>query len=91
MMGRCLWVFTCSIFATTVAAAPRPLGGERAETVAPPMRVVGYLASWGVRSKGTSISKLPARHLSHIFYAFADIAKDGSVTLGNPCTDVGAC
>jgi chitinase len=55
------------------------------------MRVVGYLASWGVRSKGTSIARLPARNLTHIFYAFAAIAKDGSVTLDDPCVDVGAC
>jgi chitinase len=90
-MNRWLNMFSCSIFATTVALVPRTVGGERLETNAPPMRVVGYLASWGVRSKGTSIANLPAKHLSHIFYAFADIAKDGSVTLGNPCVDVGAC
>jgi chitinase len=60
---------------------------------APPRisRVVGYLASWGVRTKGTEIANLPARDLTHIFYAFADIAPDGSVVLGNPCSDVGAC
>jgi len=57
----------------------------------PPMRVVGYLASWGVRSKGTAIADLPAADLTHIFYAFAEIAPDGSVTLGNQCLDVGVC
>lgn len=90
-MSRCLRLVACSIFATTVALVPRSVGGERVEARTPSMRVVGYLASWGVRSKGTSIANLPARDLSHIFYAFADIAKDGSVTLGNSCTDVGAC
>ncbi|HEV7387059.1 MAG TPA: glycoside hydrolase family 18 protein [Gemmatimonadaceae bacterium] len=74
-----------------VALVPRPLGGERVVVSAPPMRVVGYLASWGVRSKGTAIAKLPARHLTHIFYAFADIGKDGAVTLSNACVDIGAC
>ena len=54
-------------------------------------RVVGYLASWAVGTRGTVIANLPARQLSHIFYAFADIATDGSVTLGNRCIDVGAC
>jgi len=55
------------------------------------MRVVGYLASWGVRSKGTSIAQLPAKHLTHIFYAFGLIGRDGSVVLGDQCIDVGAC
>lgn len=91
MISRSLKLICCSLFAATVALIPRTVGGERDGVTAPPMRVVGYLASWGVRSKGTSIAKLPARHLTHIFYAFADIAKDGSVTLGNSCTDVGAC
>src|SRR3954468_4310716 len=54
-------------------------------------RVVGYLASWGVRTKGAEIANLPARDLTHIYYAFADIAADGSVTLGNRCVDVGVC
>jgi chitinase len=54
-------------------------------------RVVGYLASWGVRSKGTRISELPARDLTHIFYAFAKIDNDGRVALGDPCVDEGEC
>jgi chitinase len=44
-----------------------------------------------VRTKGSAIADLPARDLTHIFYAFAEIARDGSVTLGNRCVDVGAC
>ena len=86
-----LKLIRCAILATTVALIPRPVGGERVGVAAPRMRVVGYLASWGVRSKGASIANLPARNLSHIFYAFADIARNGSVTLSDPCVDVGAC
>src|SRR3954467_13285758 len=63
----------------------------RKPALATTSRVVGYLASWGVRTKGAEIANLPARDLTHIFYAFADIAADGSVTLGNRCVDVGAC
>src|SRR2546423_15353709 len=74
-----------------VLGSPRPVGGEYVGDSAPPMRVVGYLASWGVRTKGSSIARLPAKHLTHIFYAFAEIASDGSVRLGNRCIDVGAC
>src|SRR5450759_1138124 len=54
-------------------------------------RVVGYLASWGVRSKGTRIAHLPAKDLTHIFYAFAKIGNDGRVVLMDPCVDTGAC
>ena len=79
-----------SLLTTGVAAAPQSVGGEDA-SVAPPMRVVGYLASWGVTSKGTSIAQLPAKHLTHIFYAFGLIGRDGSVVLGDQCIDVGAC
>src|SRR2546430_13998825 len=71
--------------------SPRLVGGESSVGNAPPMRVVGYLASWGVRTKGASIAQLPAKHLTHIFYAFALIAPNGSVSLGDRCIDVGAC
>jgi chitinase len=75
-----------------VATSPRAPAGESDTPAAPAApRVVGYLASWGVRAKGTSIAALPARQLTHIFYAFALIATDGSVTLGDRCVDVGAC
>jgi len=56
-----------------------------------PARVVGYLASWGVGSKGTRIADLPAKDLTHIFYAFAKIGNDGRVVLFNRCVDIGAC
>ena len=54
-----------------------------------PMRVVGYLASWGVGIKGTVIADLPAKDLTHIFYAFARIDSGGRVALGDPRIDVG--
>jgi chitinase len=66
-------------------------GQSTTQPSAPTSRVVGYLASWAVRTRGGSIANLPAKKLSHIFYAFADIARDGSVTLANRCVDVGAC
>ena len=75
-----------------IAAWPSRSGGQPAtQRSAPTSRVVGYLASWAVRTRGGAIANLPAKDLSHIFYAFADIARDGSVTLANRCVDVGAC
>jgi chitinase len=91
MMRRSLTLLWFPLFAASGLAFPREVGGERFIPAAPPMRVVGYLASWGVRSKGAAIANLPAKHLTHIFYAFALIGKDGSVILGDACTDVGAC
>ncbi len=75
-----------------IAASPRAPASERdsVSTAAAP-RVVGYMASWGVRTKGASIAALPARQLTHIFYAFALIGSDGSVVLGDRCVDAGAC
>ena len=61
---------------------------------APPVlgfRVVGYLASWGVRSKGTRIAELPGDRLTHVIYAFGVIGPDGGVALFDPCLDAGEC
>jgi chitinase len=55
------------------------------------MRIVGYLASWGVKSKGNPIAKLPANQLTHIYYAFALIDQSGAVVLGDRCVDIGVC
>jgi chitinase len=54
-------------------------------------RVVGYLASWGVRSKGTRIAELPGDRLTHVIYAFARITPDGRLALGDRCLDLGEC
>ncbi len=67
--------------------APRPAAVPE---VAPP-RIVGYLASWGVRSKGTKIADLPGNELTHIIYAFARVTEDGRLALGDPCLDIGQC
>jgi chitinase len=67
------------------AAAPR------ASLTPQPMRVVGYFASWDVKSKGTRIAELPAKDLTHIYYAFAKIDSDGRVVLSDPCVDIGTC
>jgi len=70
-------------------AFTRPI--VESSTSSPSRRVVGYFASWGVKSKGTRIADLPAKDLTHIYYAFAKIGNDGRVILSDPCTDIGAC
>jgi chitinase len=59
--------------------------------ISPSTRIVGYLASWGVRSKGTRIADLPAQQLTHIIYAFAQITEEGRFDLADPCLDAGQC
>jgi GH18 family chitinase len=54
-------------------------------------KVVAYLASWGVRSKGTRIAELPGDRLTHVIYAFAVIGPDGAMALSDPCLDAGQC
>jgi chitinase len=78
-------VFATCITCTSAKPVSNPSAGVH------PMRVVGYLASWGVRSKGMRIAQLPAKDLTHIFYAFGKIGNDGRVMLADPCVDVGVC
>ena len=66
---------------TSWAPTPSPDAGPSVP------RVVGYLASWGVGSKGTRIAELPARDLTHIFYAFGEIRDDGQAGVDNPGTN----
>ena len=79
------------LLATTAALScthgPRP--APQPSTPSP--KIVGYLASWGVRSKGTRIADLPGDRLTHIIYAFTRITEDGRFALGDPCLDVGQC
>jgi chitinase len=76
-----LHVAAISLACTSSTPAPSPEPGP----IVP--RVVGYLASWGVNSKGTRIADLPARDLTHIFYAFGGIRGDGQVSVDNPGTN----
>lgn len=74
------------------ACASPPRATSRATSRAPASpRVVGYLASWGVRSKGTRIPDLPADRLTHVLYAFVRVGPDLRVALADPCLDVGRC
>jgi GH18 family chitinase len=63
--------------------------GSQASADPHPNRVVGYFASWDVKSKGIRIADLPAKDLTHIYYAFAKIANDGRVVLSDHCVDIG--
>jgi chitinase len=85
-LNRPVFIFLSTAFAVAFA---RPVSNS--SSAPSPRRVVGYFASWGVKSKGTRIADLPAKDLTHIYYAFAKIGTDGRVVLSDPCTDIGAC
>ncbi|MDP9202946.1 MAG: chitinase, partial [Gemmatimonadota bacterium] len=85
-----LLLATAAVASADVACTPSARTSDTS-IASTSLRVVGYLASWGVESKGTRIADLPARDLTHIFYAFARIDENGKVALGDPCIDVGAC
>lgn len=83
--------FACA-HAIPVEETPASQSPVSRRSVTPePMRVVGYFASWDVKSKGTRIADLPAKDLTHIYYAFAKIDSDGRVVLFDPCVDIGQC
>jgi chitinase len=83
-----LWSFAALAALLTFACARAP---RSAPTSAAPGRIVGYLASWGVRTKGTRIAELPGRELTHIIYAFARVTESGRLGWGDPCLDIGQC
>ena len=78
-----------------IAALGVLVGCSAAPAPAPPSPrtspvLAGYLAGWGVGSKGTRIGSLSS-DLTHIIYAFARVTDDGRAALGDPCADIGQC
>ena len=74
-----------------IPVCPLASAGQLAPRASAPTSRVVVICVLGRAHRGGAIANLPAKDLSHIFYAFADIARDGSVTLANRCVDVGAC
>jgi chitinase len=85
------FAFACAHAIPVEESPASQAAASRASLTPQPMRVVGYFASWDVKSKGTRIADLPARDLTHIYYAFAKIDSDGRVVLSDPCVDIGKC
>ncbi len=49
--------------------------------------IVGYFTSWSVYGRDYHVSDIPADKVTHINYAFANIA-DGEIVLGDPYADI---
>jgi chitinase len=84
-------ILIAALLLVTCAGPPAP----PAPPVPRPARtgplVIGYLGSWGVRSKGLRIADIRGSALTHIFYAFGRVERDGRAYLGNSCLDIGEC
>jgi chitinase len=75
-----------ALAACTASPHPIPAGPRNAPVIA------GYVAGWGVRTKGRRIEDLPAaKYLTHVIYAFGRVAEDGRAALGSSCLDAGLC
>lgn len=48
---------------------------------------VGYVVNWGIYARAYRPQQLPARSLSHILYAFANVTPEGTVTLSDAWAD----
>lgn len=51
-------------------------------------RVVGYFAAWGVYGRDFHVPEIPSEDVTHINYAFANIAPDLSVVHGDAYADI---
>jgi len=91
MYSRTLSVVFAASLLTGCGSTPRSSSAPSPSLATSPARVVGYLAGWGVRTKGTRIADLPGAELTHIIYAFARITDDGRLALADPCLDAGEC
>lgn len=55
--------------------------------VAQAQRIVGYYPSWAIYARSYFVTDIPAEHLTHINYAFANIS-GGEVVLGDAYADI---
>ena len=83
-------IASITLIASVAACGPHRLDPPRVLTPDAAPRVVGYLFAPAARAPGL-IAALPANALTHLNYAFANISPAGTMVLGNPCLDAGAC
>ncbi|MGQ9908489.1 MAG: glycoside hydrolase family 18 protein [Candidatus Flexifilum sp.] len=71
--------------AALLSAAALPNAAQPDER---PYRVIGYFAGWSVYDRAYFVTDIPAEHLTHINYAFANYTPDGEVIAGDPWADM---
>ena len=80
-----LWTTLFTAFALLAGAAFSDIAGAQSPTST--AHVVGYFPSWGIYARGFEVAHLPGDRLTHVNYAFANIA-NGECSLGDPWADV---
>ncbi len=56
-------------------------------SIANAQRIVGYYPAWAIYARQYFITDIPAEHLTHINYAFANIV-NGQIALGDPYSEI---
>ncbi|OLN92063.1 Endochitinase 1-like protein 1 [Colletotrichum chlorophyti] len=80
-------VVVAALAATQVVASSCPASGN--STVKQSHRSVLYVTNWGVYGAAYDPDTIPARDVTHVLYAFADIQPDGTVVSGDSFADTG--
>lgn len=53
-----------------------------------PYRVIAYYPSWATADRNYPVADIPADQITHINYAFANIAEDGTILIGDEWADI---
>ncbi|KAI0107470.1 glycoside hydrolase superfamily [Nemania sp. FL0031] len=83
-----------SVPTTTALPTPTSIGGLPPPPPSPPLgpfkgyKNTVYFTNWGISQEKYIPQKLPVDDLSHVLYAFADIAPNGTVLSANPVADL---
>lgn len=90
-MGRILFMMLLGGLVAVLGAAALPNTAASNVSAQPeerPYRVIGYFAGWSVYDRAYFVTDIPAEHLTHINYAFANYTLDGEVIVGDPWGDM---
>ncbi len=75
--GKYAFLLVCLVLGMTVSAQETP----------PPMRIVGYYASWDIYGRGYFVTDIAVDKLTHLNYAFANISDDLECAIGDSWAD----
>ena len=77
---RCFFVIALVTFVLALTSC-------KSEPSLPSTRIVGYYTAWSA-AQGYPVTNIPARSLTHVNYAFANVSSAGECILGHPEYDV---
>ncbi len=80
MRNACRLLYWLLLVTVAMGWVGRSQAGEK--------RFVAYYTAWSIYARSYYVDKIPATHLTHINYAFANISAGGECVLGDPWADV---